>query len=163
MFIAWSALFHVRPAPAKFQGRKTRNLVDANWKTNNILREALRTDSNLAKVSLQRGKSSGKSRLKMCGSILFCSPLLITIGSARRQAAHASCLFLRFCVSLSSDLSLDGPQLLCTYSLLQSILRRMESMHQRHTCQRLNVYVIQHHTANDAQSNQTFRCSVITT
>ena len=111
MFIAWSALFHLRPAPAKFQGRKTRNLVDANWKTNNILREALRTDSNLAKVSLQRGKSSGKSRLKMCGSILFCSPLLITIGSARRQAAHASCLFLRFCVSLSSDLSLDGPQL----------------------------------------------------
>jgi len=147
LFIAWSALFHVRPAPARFQCRKTRNLVDANWKTNNWL---------------QRGKSSGKSRLKMCGSILFCSPLL-TIGSARRQAAHASCLFLRFCVSLSSDLSLDGPQLLCTYSLLQSILQRMESMHQRHTCQRLNVYVIQHHTANDAQSNQTFRCSVITT
>ena len=158
MFIAWSALFHVRPAPARFQCRKTRNLVDANWKTNNILREALRTDSNLAKVSLQGGKSSGKSRLKMCGSILFCSPLLITIGSARRQAAHASCLFLRFCVS-----PWTAPNSLCTYSLLQSIQQRMESMHQRHTCQRLNVYVIQHHTANDAQSNQTFRCSVITT
>jgi hypothetical protein len=162
LFIAWSALFHVRPAPAKFQCPKTRNLVDANWKTN-ILRRGVTYGFKSCKSFAPKGKKFWQKQIKNVRKhpVLFTSVnnhwLCKEAGSSRQLSLPQA--------YLSSDLSLDGPQLPLHIftSSVNSAENGIYDMHQRHTCQRLNVYIIQHHTANHAQSNQTFRCSVITT